>query len=1612
MGLETERDKRLAEVYALARQQGKGAGAEEAAAFVRAYYARVSAEDIAGRPADALCAAALSLWEFAAQRQPGRPKIRAFNPAPSTHGWSSDHSVVEIVNDDMPFLVDSTTMALRQHGVAIHSVIHPIVAVRRDASGARLALAPAAGDGATPESTMHIEVDRQSDPRSHADLVERLQGALADVRAAVEDWRPMTQRLRDCMRALDETPPPLSAEEVAEGRDLLEWMGDNHFTFLGYREVDYGDSAGGGMWTVVPGSGFGILRDPARRIMRATAGAQGAGADVPPEVYRFMRRPELIIVLKANVRSTVHRPVHLDYVAVKRFDAAGKVVGERRFAGLFTSAAYNRNPREIPYLRRKVRRVMEGSGLAPGSHDGKALQNVLDTYPRDELFQIGDDDLARIAGGILHLQERPRIRLFVRRDDFRRFVSCLVYVPREQFTTTLRRRYESILAEAFGGHVAAHYTQVGDEALARLHVIISTTPSDAREADVEAVEAKLVRAARTWRDDLFDALIARHGEEAGNRLWLVYADAFPGSYSETFDAEAALFDIAKIEQLRGSARLDLDLYRPADAKPHELRAKIYRAGEPVSLSDCLPVLEKMGLKVLVERPFHIEPAGTAPGCWIHDFGLLDPQGRAIDLGRAKAKFEDAFAQVWSGAAENDGFNRLVLWADLNWREVACLRAFAKYLRQAGFAFSQAYMEDTLVENAGIARLLMRLFDARFNPAGGAKGDEAKTSAAAADIEAALEKVASLDQDRILRRFLNLAQATVRTNFYQTGGGGEPRPAMAFKFESAKVAELPAPRPWAEIFVYSPKVEGVHLRGGTVARGGIRWSDRREDFRTEILGLLKAQMVKNAVIVPVGAKGGFIPKRPPTDGDREAVLADGVACYKTFVGALLDLTDNLAGGRVAPPSGVVRHDGDDPYLVVAADKGTATFSDIANGLARERGFWLDDAFASGGSSGYDHKKMAITARGAWELVKRHFRELGRDIQAQAFTVVGVGDMSGDVFGNAMLLSPHIRLVGAFDHRHVFIDPDPDLAASLRERQRLFALPRSSWADYDAKLISKGGGIYERKAKAVKLSPAAKALFDIEADSPTPAELIRAMLRADVDLLWFGGIGTFVKASDETATEVGDRANDTLRVDGRDIRAKVVGEGGNLACTQRGRVEYALKGGRLNTDAVDNSGGVDCSDHEVNIKILLNAAVAEKRMTAPDRDKLLAEMTEEVAALVLRDNYLQGQAISLAVAEGHEALERHARQIRALERAGRLDRALEYLPDEDALAERRARQQGLTRPELAVLMAYAKTSLYDDLLASDLPDDTYFAADLERYFPRPLRQRLRDSIPRHRLRREIIATGLANSMVNRLGIGVAAEIQDETQAPVAALARATAVAREAFSLRPLWSGIEALDNKAKAATQFRALKAARDLHRRAVVWLLRHRANVTDVKALIEEFAPGVAALSADLAGVLPDREARAWKARQAEHEEAGMPAALAEPIAALPALASAFDVVAAARMAGQEVKAVARVYFGFGHRLGIDWLREGAAAASAAGYWERQALAAVVEDLYARQREVTAAALAGANGAADPVEHWIDSRRAAVDRFDRLMDEFRHQGALDLARLALAERGIAAAAGAA
>jgi glutamate dehydrogenase len=1579
--------------------------------LLRAYWRMVQADEVGDRKPDDLLTALNSHRELAVDRRPGQTRLRVSTPDPASESWAGRHTVIELVTDDMPFLVDSITAELARRDLGVHLIIHPQLVVRRRADGSlaeiRADVDPEhAGPEDLVESWMHIEVDRTSDGTQLAALRDGLEHVLGDVRLAVGDWRAMRDTAVSLAADLAEISLPVPPEDVEDARELLCWLADDHFTFLGYRE--YRLTGDGDVLEAVPSSGLGVLRDaPAR---------PRTFASMPPEARARALEQRLLVITKANTKATVHRSAYLDYIGVKSFDADGRVTGERRFLGLFSEAAYLESVRMLPVVRRKVAEVIEASGLSLRSHSGKDLLSVLETYPRDELFQSTSEELGHIGMGVLRLTGRRQLRLFLRRDAYGRFISCLVYLPRDRYSTHVRLRMQRILTEVLDGVGVEYTTRVTESVLARVHFIVRTDPSTPPDGiDVMALQERLSEVTRSWDDDLTVAVTDLVGEEQARPLLIRYARGFPEAYKERHSAAAAADDIAQLEMLEDPGDLGTHLYHRDALSGRELRFTVSRLHEPMLLSDVLPVLQSLGVRVVDEFPYRIERAGgPANGgdlAWVYDFGL-DAAG-ATDLERVHGAVENAFAAAWRGDSEVDGLNALVLAAGLSWQQVVVLRAYAKYLRQAGTIYSNQLIESTLAGNPGIARRLVELFEVRFDPSRGGSWEDRHglADALVEEIEADLDAVASLDADRILRSLLAMVLATLRTNRYRRGSRTDTY--LALKIDPGAVPDLPLPRPKFEIFVYSPRFEGVHLRFGAVARGGLRWSDRRDDFRTEILGLVKAQMVKNSVIVPVGAKGGFVLKRPPAG--RDELRAEGVACYTMFISALLDVTDNIRttaeGSEVVPPPGVVRHDGDDAYLVVAADKGTATFSDIANGVAKQYGHWLGDAFASGGSAGYDHKGMGITARGAWESVRRHFRERGLDTQSDDFTVVGVGDMSGDVFGNGMLLSQHIRLVAAFDHRHVFLDPEPDAATTFAERRRLFALPGSSWADYDRSLISAGGGVWPRTAKSIPVSPQVRRSLGIEDPYVTalsPAELIRRILTAPVDLLWNGGIGTYVKATTETHPEVGDKANDPVRVNGAELRAAVVGEGGNLGLTQRGRIEYALGGGRINTDAIDNSAGVDTSDHEVNIKILLDRAVTAGELDASERNPLLAEMTDEVGALVLTDNYEQNIALGNARSQSERLITVHARLIRELERTGRLDRAIEFLPTDKVIADREAAGRGLTSPELSVLLAYVKISLEGEVLASGLPDEQRCLDILSGYFPTALRSRFSGQMEAHPLRREIITTQVVNDTVNRGGSTFVFRAMEETGATAVDVIRAYLVIREVFGLPALWAEIEALDNSVPTTAQTSLFMELRRLLDRAVRWLVQNRRSPIDVAGEIERLRPGVAALLPEVGSLFCGAEADALAAHVDDLVAGGVPRVLGGRISEMLYGFGLLDVVEVAARTGRPLGEVAPVYYRLSERFRVDVLLDRISALPRDDRWQSLARMALRYDLYAALSELTAEVLVSTEPGAGPagrVDSWMAANASSIAQAQQNVEEFRADAKADLATLSVILRQV-------
>lgn len=1554
----------------------------EFAAFARQLFRDAQAEDLAGRNGADLARLARGSFAAFSQRLPGRPKL--------VLDMDGGLGVLRIVNDDMPFLVDSTLALLAERGLEVCMVLHPVIGVRRGAEGRLLALDDQGGlpEGGHRESFIHIELAGLKQGQL-PELCAQVESALQQVRRAVLDWQPMQQRLEEAIARLENSAPPVPIEELAESIAFLRWLLANHFTFLGMREYRYTSGTSGLAAQAVEASALGILRDPDLNLLAARA----AGGALSREVEAYLQEPSLLILTKADAQAQVHRRAQMDYCGVKLYGNDGTLAGELSIAGLFTSSAYTQSPEEIPLIRRKIAAVMEASGFKPDSHSGKSLLNVLETYPRDELLQISRAELEQIASGILRLEERPRPRVFVRHDRFDRFVSAFVFLPRDRFNTELREKIGALLEGAFGGRITFFQPVFGEGSLVRVHYMLARAAGPAPKPDMGLLEASIVNAARNWSDRLMaamrDAGLASDGADA-------YAAAFPAGFRDITPPDAAVEDLSILATLSTSDQIAAH-FGPCEGDAQRLTLRLHRLGQAIPLSERLPILENMGLRAIEETTHTLTPdaAWQLPQAFIHEV-ILEPQRTGSDPARLDL-LRAAFLAVWQGLAENDGYNALVLHEGFSWRETALLRALGRYLRQAGITFSNAYVAQSLVKHSAVARLLLDLFTARFAPGLAREQRSARQAEVEAAIEQALSQVASLDEDRILRRFQNLIAAMLRTNYFVPGLGLP----LAFKFASRLIENLPEPKPFAEIFVYAPDIEGVHLRFGAIARGGLRWSDRPEDFRTEVLGLVKAQNVKNAVIVPVGAKGGFVPKRLSSFSGREAVAAEGLRCYRLFIESLLSLTDNLKGAALVPPEAVERLDGDDPYLVVAADKGTATFSDEANAIAQGHGFWLDDAFASGGSAGYDHKKMGITARGAFVAVERHFREMDRDIQTEPFTVAGVGDMSGDVFGNGMLLSRQIQLVAAFDHRDIFIDPEPDMGSGFAERARLFALPRSSWQDYDRALISPGGGIFSRSLKSVPLSPQMQALLGIASDQAPPQEVLSAILKMPVDLLWFGGIGTYVRASHEAQSEAGDKANDAIRITARELKAKVVGEGANLGFTQAARIEYARLGGRINTDAVDNSAGVNTSDYEVNIKIALGAG----KLGGQPRNALLAEMTEDVAGLVLRNNRLQTLCLTLARARASEEAGYDGRVMRRFEARGSLNRALEFLPDDAQLKERELKSEGLTRPELAVLMAYAKLILHDSLLSSPLADDDYFAGELEGYFPPAMRQAFAPQIAGHRLRREIISTLLANSMVNRLGPSFPERILEETGVSADALARAYVLARDCFGFRDLQAVADGLGKAAGHATRLDILLELQLLLRRGTVWFLRHAPIHERLETVAAHYRDGMNRLRDGLPDFLPEAGAQKLAERRASFMAAGLDPSTATRFAGLRLLQRGPDIVQVAQASEKPLGDVARVLYASSGDLGVDRLLVLAGQMKAADFYERIAINRLLDQIFQSHRAIVALAVSAQDG----WDGWRMRHQSAIRAMEESLADMTAEKSFSLARLSVAASDLAAVA---
>ncbi len=1598
------------EVILEAKKAAKAQRSKGFEEFVNHLYRFAPANDLKTFSPKELRALAENLFKFINIRTKGQPNIRIYNSDKKKHGWESQYTTIEIVNEDMPFLVDSIIAEINKHNLTVFNLLHPVVEVIRDSKGhiKNINAIDGSKESKFSESIMHIQISHISDLKRIEKLEADISKVLKAVKLAVIDWRAIVRKVNyilteftsevDIIAQSYKSPQKETLLEHAdEIKAFFEWLKNNNFVFLGYIEYDL--KGKNKTLSEIEKSALGIFKLGDKDIVPNPLHKK-------EEDYKISLTLENILeITKGNKKSLIHRPVHMDYITLRKIDEKGKIQGEHRFLGLFTSMVYYQSARNIPIIRKKIELARKRSGFSPTGHSGKALTAILEDFPRDEMFQISETALFETVMGIEMLSIRPKLRLFLRKDDFERFISCIIFLPRDTMNTDLRYKIEEVLCEELQGSVSNHYTQITDSHLARLQIIIKTTPGNVPNYNVSKVEERLVQIARKWTDGLFDELEKRFGSKEAERLYVLYNHAFSVSYTNRFSSEDAYYDIFQMEKVIKNGKISFDIYESLEGNFETFEFKVYNPETQVPLSKIMPILDNLGLDVVDEHTYQVNPAHFGKSIWIHRFRFKVHGIKKPNLWHIKKNFEQAIEKIWYGEIQSDGINKLILLSGLKWRDSVMLRAYSKYFQQSGFPYSQNYIQEALGNHYPIVKSIVELFYIKFDPSHkGKREDEYKSILA--KLEKSLSQVSNLAEDRVIRGYIDLISASLRTNFFQKNKNDEFKDYISFKFSPAKISWLPQPKPYAEIFVYSPRIEGIHLRGGKVARGGLRWSDRREDFRTEVLGLMKAQMTKNSVIIPVGSKGGFVVKRP-LSASREELMQEGIECYKIFLRGLLDITDNLVDGKVQAPAQVIRHDGDDTYLVVAADKGTATFSDYANSIAAEYNFWLGDAFASGGSVGYDHKKMAITARGAWISVARHFREIGIDVDKQDFTTIGIGDMSGDVFGNGLLMSKHIKLLGAFNHLHIFVDPDPDSAESYKERKRLFQLPRSSWADYDSKLISKGGGIFERSAKSIKISPEMKKVFLIEKDTLTPDELIKAILLSPTDLLWNGGIGTYVKSKPESNETVGDRANDNLRVNGGQLRVKVIGEGGNLGFTQLGRIEYAATGGRLNTDAIDNSAGVDCSDHEVNIKIALGKAVEKKKLTLKTRNVLLESMTEEVAELVLKDNILQTQAITYAQLQANVLLETQGRLISSMEKEGVLDRNIEFLPDQEEINRRHSAGKGLYRPEISVVMAYSKLRLYEKLLNSNLPDDEYYEADLIRYFPQKLREKYIAEIKAHPLRREIIATVATNSIINRIGGSMFYQLQESSGFQECDVARAYTVAREVFELRPLWDELSQLKG-VTSGNQKELFLEIQAIVERASIWFMRNIQQPIKVDKTIDEYLSGISKLRKHLHSILPASQKTIFDVRFNKFKEAKVPEDLSRIFAGFDSLSAACDIVHVASHAKLPVEIVGKLYFEIGAKLHLSWMRDVIRRISPHSYWQRVSAKTLIDEIYDQQKRLTSEVikfLCEDSVCSTAIDNWVNKNKQKITRFDAFVNDLKAQDEPDFSMVVVAIRKV-------
>ena len=1562
----------------------------------------ISHEDIKHFDSDLFTKMSNSHWNLSKRKEPGQSDLHIYRHITTNQKFRK--TIIDIISDDMAFLVDSIVAEINRNNLLIDFIIHPILYTKYDSAGNLLNLSQKPKDGYIGQSHVHIHIAEIISNKRLIELEKGLYTAINDVFFANRDWKAMLERLKETKKELAVANIKENKKESNKYCDFLNYLYKSNFTLLGYREYKFSEDKNGVNSKIVKGKSLGLLHD---EILPAYISEDSEG--LPRNLQKLRHNLPPVSVSKTNRLSTVHRSVPMDAIAIKTYDSKGKVIGERLFLGLFTSVTYSRSVRDVPLLREKIEEIIELSGFLKHSHDRREIRHILEKYPRDELFQISNQELYKICIDILRLQERQRIAIFIRKDPFKRYISCLVYIPRDRFKTSLRKRIGKILEKELTGTLSNFYTSLDDTLFARVMFMINVSQKTPPKFDPEKIQTIIQKAGQTWQERLEEALSKTlEDEQEIKNITLKYGEAFPIEYTSYYQAIDSIFDIKKLEAALTNQQLEVNLYQTNALEKHQFQFKVYNPGSPINLSDVIPILDDMGLRAISELPFKITPANEETPIWIHDFLLETSEiNKPVVINKIKNKFETSFTKIWYKKIDSDALNALVLSAAMDWDETIILRSYVRYLKQINYPFGRLFIEKTLIQYPEITRLIIDYFKALHDPLCVSESEKNAVKYISA-IEEKMKSVISLDQDRILHSILNLVQSTLRTNYFLRDENGERKPCFAIKLDSKNIYDLPAPKPFCETFVYSRRVEAIHLRGDKIARGGLRWSDRHEDYRTEILGLMKAQMVKNAVIIPTGSKGGFVVKTSINEKDK--YIEEGIECYKIFLRGILDITDNRKGNKIIPPKNVVRRDGNDPYLVVAADKGTAVFSDIANNLSQEYDFWLDDAFASGGSAGYDHKEMGITARGAWESVKLHFRQLNHNIQEQDFDVVGIGDMSGDVFGNGLVLSKHIKMIGAFNHLHIFCDPDPDPKSSFKERKKLFDNVQG-WDHYDTKKLSKGGRIFSRSDKVLTLTPEIRKRFDINKSKISPLELINALLKARTDLLWFGGIGTYVKSSNETDADVGDKANDSLRINATQLRAKVIGEGANLGVTQLGRIEFSKKGGMINTDFLDNSGGVDSSDHEVNIKIMFTDIMSQKthNINIDERNKLLKSMTEEVIEHVLNNNYQQAQAISMAEMHSYKNIKLQSELIQDLERNYGLDRAVEYLPDQETIERRLAKGKGLTRPELCVLLSYAKITFTKNLMKSNIPDNPDIKIWLTNYFPKPLQKKYNTEIMRHRLAREIISTTIANSLINRMGPTFIKSTIDKTGASCAKITQAYIIVREIFDLPQLCASIEAMDNKVHAKIQLKAINEITKLFEYAIHWFLTLPESNLNIKRNIQDYAQNVKELRENINNLLTDSLKLTTSQRTQTGEHDGLPKQLAHQIAILPALSSACDIIHISLKKKMALQDTARTYFALGEYFNFDWLRQQTNFLSSENDWYNKATEGLIDQLYNCQANLTACILKDTNAHngnnKDTLMKWVEKNKQQVQQLKSFFKDIKRNDNIDLPILVIAEQRL-------